>query len=179
MAKGHKLKTLKGDNTRPTADRVKESVFNIINDLLFEATVLDLFSGTGNLGIEALSRGATKAIFVDKSRECVDIINQNLVHTKLEGKATVILSDAMNFLQGRGREKSFYDVIFLDPPYLKNHIESILESIAKNEVLNKEGIVVVESDIKDNLPENILELSLYRSQKYGDTIVSFYKRLIE
>jgi 16S rRNA (guanine966-N2)-methyltransferase len=177
QAKGHKLKTIKGNNTRPTADRVKESLFNIITSYILDADVLDLFAGTGNLGIEALSRGAASAVFVDKSQECYNVIKDNLSHTKLEENAAVIAGDVFNTVDRLSKENKKFDIIFLDPPYNKNLIEETLKIIDKNDIINDNGIVITEKDIADIIPEEVGKLKLARNQKYGDTVLSFYKKV--
>jgi 16S rRNA (guanine(966)-N(2))-methyltransferase RsmD len=171
-AKGHRLKSLEGMNTRPTQDRVKESVFNIIMNYIAESKVLDFFSGTGNLGIEALSRGASHGVLVDKNPVCVKIIKENLIHTKLEDKAKVICEDVNSALKRLKGQK--FDLIFLDPPYNKGHIEPTLFGIFENDRLDSDGLVVVERAKKDEIPEN-QNYQVVREQVYGDTVVSFLK----
>lgn len=173
-AKGHKLKTVKGNTTRPTSDRVKESLFNIISGYLIDAEVLDLYAGTGNLGIEALSRGAKSAVFSDKSQECISVIKENLMHTKLSDKGLVIGGEASNILNKMSRESRKFDIIFLDPPYNKKLIDESLQYIVNNDLLKTDSIVVAERDIDDVIPQEIGQLRLVRDQKYGDTILSFY-----
>lgn len=173
-ARGHKLKTIKGNTTRPTSDRVKESLFNIIAEYINGADVLDLYAGTGNLGIEALSRGANSAVFVDKSSECISIIQENLKHTKLIDKANLISGDANNTLNKLSQKNMAFDIIFLDPPYSKNFIKEILEIIEKNDIIKNDGIIIAEHDINDSVEEEIGKLKLVRSKKYGDTVLSFY-----
>jgi 16S rRNA (guanine(966)-N(2))-methyltransferase RsmD len=178
-AKGHKLRTPKGNATRPTTDRVKESLFNIIAPYIENAKVLDLFAGTGSLGIEALSRGADSAVFVDKSQECYGIIKDNLVHTKLSEKAEVFTGDSVLMLDKfLGRK---FDIIFLDPPYSKGLIDEALINILKNELIHNDSVIVAERDAKDVIPNEMgifkvgtLKLKKVRDQKYGDTILSFY-----
>ncbi|MCX7747106.1 MAG: 16S rRNA (guanine(966)-N(2))-methyltransferase RsmD [Clostridia bacterium] len=174
-AKGHKLKTPKGDLTRPTSDRVKESLFNIIAGFLAEAEVLDLFAGSGSLGIEALSRGAALCVFVDKRSECLAIIKENLVHTKMIERARTLSGDAMEVLRRLSGEGSRFDIIFLDPPYRKNLIEEALNIIEKNDIMKPGGIVVAERDKEDKIPESVGAVRLVRDQQYGDTVLSFYK----
>ncbi|HEX3030354.1 MAG TPA: 16S rRNA (guanine(966)-N(2))-methyltransferase RsmD [Clostridia bacterium] len=174
-AKGHKLKTLKGNSTRPTSDRVKESLFNIISGFCEDAEVLDLYAGTGNLGIEALSRGAKFSVFVDKSRECFDIIRENLNATKMSEKALIMTTEVGNGIQKLALESRKFDIIFLDPPYNKNLIEEALYLISKNVIIKDDGIIIAERDVADNIPEEVGSLRLVRNQKYGDTILSFYR----
>lgn len=173
-ARGHKLKTVKGNTTRPTSDRVKESLFNIISARIPDANVLDLFAGTGNLGIEALSRGAGSAVFIDKSAECYSVINENLLHTKLHERAAVFTGEVEHVLGRIAREGRKFDIVFLDPPYNKNFIQETLKIIVNSDIMNQNGIVIAERDVDDILPEEVGRLKLIRDQKYGDTVLSFY-----
>lgn len=166
---------MKGDTTRPTADRVKESLFNIIAAYIPEAEVLDLFAGTGNLGIEALSRGARSVVFVDKSRECMQVIKENLDHTKLTSAGSIIVDEAANALARLSAGGKRFDVIFLDPPYNKNLLQEALDFMAKNDIIKDDGVIVAERDAEDVLPEEVGKLHKVRDQKYGDTVLSFYK----
>jgi 16S rRNA (guanine(966)-N(2))-methyltransferase RsmD len=173
-AGGLKLKTIKGMTTRPTTDKVKGSIFNIIASRLEGACVLDLFAGTGSLGIEALSRGAEKAFFFDKSPECCKIIKENLAHTRLADRAEVFAAD---FAAGLGRlyaggEK--FDLVLLDPPYNKNFIQDTLKILMNNDIIRDDGILVAEHSISDSLPETCGRLEAVDSRKYGDTAITIY-----
>ena len=159
--------------TRPTTDRVKESLFNIIAPYIADSRVLDLFAGTGSLGIEALSRGAAYAVFVDKSQECYGIIKDNLIHTKLSEKAEVHTGDSIAMLDKLKGQK--FDLVFLDPPYSKNLVDEALISIVKNGIINEAALIIAESNFNDVLPQEIGVLKLVKSQKYGDTVLSFYR----
>lgn len=171
-ARGHKLFTPKSLDIRPTLDRVKESVFNIINISILDATVLELFAGTGNLSIEALSRGAKESTLVDSGKESLQIINKNLEKTRLNNKAKVINSNVLAFLEKTTVKK--YDFIFLDPPYNQGHVNTSLQAIDKNDILNKDGLVIIERHKDDFIEENKLKIiKVVREEKYGDTIVSF------
>ncbi len=175
IAKGHKLKTLKGDNTRPTSDRVKESLFNIIAPFIEGATVLDLFSGSGSLGIEALSRGAKKAILVDKSVESVDIIRENLNNTKLNDFAKVLNNEykqAINLLVSHNEK---FDLIFLDPPYNKGIVDDSIILLQQNELFLSGAIIVCETQVDEKLPDVEGFLEKRDERKYGDTKLTFYK----
>jgi 16S rRNA (guanine(966)-N(2))-methyltransferase RsmD len=174
-AKGHKLKTIKGLTTRPTSDKVKGAVFNILAALIPGANILDIFAGTGSLGIEALSRGADSAVFVDKSSECFRTIKENLAHTKLESEATVVVGDVFAALNKFSKNNKKFDIIFLDPPYGKGLVEETLKSIAENDIIMPEGIIVAEHDASDKVPEEVGGLARYRWEKYGDTVISFYR----
>lgn len=175
-AKGHKLKTLKSNLTRPTSDKVKESVFNIIAPIIFDKDVLDLFAGTGSVGIEALSRGARRAVFVDKSRECYHIIKENLSHTKLTERAEVYAMDVCGVLIKLSQKGDKFDIIFLDPPYGKDFVGETLACIANTNILKPDTLIIAEHDIEDVVPESVGTLSNFRRQKYGDTIISIYRQ---
>lgn len=175
-AKGHKLKTVKGNTTRPTSDKVKGSLFNIISAFIADSCVLDLYAGTGSLGIEALSRGAKEAVFVDKCRECSVIIRENLEHTKFLESSTIIVNDvgaAIGKIANEGRK---FDIIFLDPPYSKNFVEKTLNYIAKSDIIIDDGIIAAEHDIDDVVPEETESIRRIRSERYGDTVLSFYRK---
>jgi len=173
-ARGHKLKTPEGDSTRPTSDRVKESLFNILTPYIAGAHVLDLFAGTGNLGIEALSRGAEHAVFVDRSHVCFRIINENLEHTKLKDKATVIAGDVAGSIKKLHDQSKKFDIIFMDPPYNKNLVDDTINILTKNDIMKADGIIVAEMDIDDKVSERYGPFKLTRSRKYGDTVLAFY-----
>lgn len=167
--------TIKGDTTRPTADRVKESLFNILAPFIAGSEVLDLYAGTGNLGIEALSRGAKCAVFVDKSAQCCSIITENLAKTNLIDKAAVMTGEVDYSIKRLSENKRKFDIIFMDPPYNKNLILGTLNSIISSDIIRDDGIIVCERDIDDEVPDEIDKLKLIRNQKYGDTFLSFYK----
>ncbi|QOR36179.1 16S rRNA (guanine(966)-N(2))-methyltransferase RsmD [Clostridium sp. 'deep sea'] len=167
-AKGHGLAMVKSKGTRPTSDRVKESMFNILHNDLTGFKVLDLFAGVGNIGLESLSRGAASVTFVDMSQECIKIIKRNLEHTKLNnGKIKIIKSDFKKVLKNSTEQ---YDFIFLDPPYATNYAGIALELIRSYNLLANEGIVVVEHD-KHTTFNN---WEPYRQKKYGQTYLSFF-----
>ena len=173
-AKGHKLKTLKSYAMRPTSARVKESVFSIIAEYLENALVLDLFSGSGNLGIEALSRGVHQVYFVEKNEKAVCLIKENLLKTKLNEKGIVIKGDAFNELKTFSLNGKKFDIIFLDPPYNKGLLVKSLDIIGKIDILNTTGIVVAERSINEILPVNAGNLQLAEDRRYGNTSVAFY-----
>jgi len=175
-AKGHKLKTPKGNSTRPTSDKVKGSIFNIIAPIISDKEVLDLFAGTGSLGIEALSRGARRAVFVDKSRECHQIIKENLSHTKFTERAEIHVMDVCSALNMLSQKDNKFDIIFLDPPYGKGLVDETLACIADTNVLKQDTLIIAEHDVKDVVPECVGALKNFRQQKYGDTIISFYRQ---
>ncbi|MDE7245173.1 MAG: 16S rRNA (guanine(966)-N(2))-methyltransferase RsmD, partial [Oscillospiraceae bacterium] len=148
-ARGRKLKELEGLETRPTTDRVKEGIFNIIQFDIEGRRVLDLFAGTGQLGIEALSRGAANATFVEQRRDAVSLIRGNLKITNLEAAAKVVCGGAVPFLQST---KERFDLVFLDPPFPANLWESTLTAISGFDILSDHGIIVCESPAEQSMP---------------------------
>ena len=173
-AKGHKLKTIKGMTTRPTSDRVKESIFNIIAGEIEDSTVLDVFAGTGSLGIEALSRGANHAVFFDKSPECCGIIKENLAHTKLADKAEVYSTDYIAGIGRLYRDGRKFDLIILDPPYNKNFIQETLKTLTNNDIMKNDGLIVIEHSTSDSLPKSIGRLEIINTRSYGDTSLTVF-----
>ena len=171
-ARGRKLKEPAGMDIRPTTDMVKESVFNIIQFQVEGARVLDLFAGTGQLGIEALSRGAASAVFVDQSQEAVKLIRENLDHTGLADRARITRGDSLQFL--RSGEK--FDIVFLDPPYGVGLLEKALEGAAGFDILRENGIIVCESRKGDNLPD-LGPGYRQREYRYGKIKLTTYVKL--
>ncbi len=169
-ARGKRLKTLEGIDVRPTTDRVKESIFSIIHFDLEGATVLDLFAGSGQLGIEALSRGAKFATFVDSSRSSIEVTKENLLSTGLMTNARIASMDSVDFLKGT---KSTYDIALLDPPYHKGILLSALPLLEK--IMNPGGIVICEHEKELTLPDNIERLEKIKSYNYGKITLSLLK----
>ena len=171
-ARGVQLKTPEGMLTRPTADRVKEALFSIINFDLPGAAVLDLFGGTGQLGIEALSRGAAEAVFVEKRLDAVRLVKENLALCQLQDKARVHAGDAMAYL--RSGEK--FDLIFLDPPYGSDLLNQALETITAFDICRAHGIIVAESAADKALPVLAPPYRLYREYRYGQIKLTVFHR---
>ncbi len=170
-ARGMKLISLEGtDIIRPTADAVKESMFSIVQFDIEDAVVLDLFAGSGQLGIEALSRGARKAYFVDSSKASIDVIKKNLEHTKLTDGAVVINMPNSAFLR-TAREK--IDIAFLDPPYEKGLIQRSLPALT--EIMQKSGIIVCEHEKECRLPEEVNGFRAAKQYKYGKIALTVYR----
>lgn len=166
-AKGTNLYSLQGDATRPTLDRIKETLFNIIQNYIIEANILDLFSGSGALAIEALSRGAKKAVLCDKSRNAVEIINKNLEKTHLKEQCEVINCDyikALNLLKSNK-----FDIIFIDPPYVQNIAIKAVQQIIEMQLLAKNGIIIIETDNEEREIKQLEEINIsqYSIRKYG------------
>ena len=172
-ARGIQLKTPEGLLTRPTADRVKEALFSIINFDIPGAKVLDLFGGTGQLGIEALSRGAESAVFVDAREESCRLIRENLKRTKLEKDAKVIRSDYMDYLS-RCREQ--YNIIFLDPPYAEVFLENAIKRITEIDILQSDGIIVAERPQGKELPWEFEGYTRSKDYKYGKVLLTIYRK---
>jgi len=172
-ARGRKLKELEGMETRPTTDRVKEGLFSSIQFEIEGRRVLDLFAGTGQLGIECLSRGAAAATFVDHRADAVGLIRENLKLTGLSDRARVVSGDSMEFLHTL-REK--YDLIFLDPPYAAGLLEPALAHIAKFDILSPHGIIVAESPADRKLPALSAPYGISRTYRYGKIALTIYRR---
>ena len=166
------MKELQGMDTRPTTDKVKESVFSVIQFDIEGRRVLDLFAGTGQLGIEALSRGADWAVFVDSRREAVQLIRENLALCRLEDKAQVRLGDALAYL--KSGEK--FDLIFLDPPYAAALLDEALKGIMAFDICRGHGIIVAESAADKVLPPVLPPYRLHREYRYGKIKVTVYHR---
>ena len=173
IAGGRLLKSPAGEDVRPTADHVKEALFNILQFDLEGRRVLDLFAGSGQLGIEALSRGAREVVFTDSSRDSVALIRDNL---KCCGfSATVLQTDALAYLQ-RGEK---FDIIIIDPPYDAGLYEPVLERINAVDNLNEGGIIICESRAKEVLPELLTPYRMVRRRQYGSMALTFYTRSSE
>ena len=172
-ARGVQLKTPDGMLTRPTADRVKEALFSVIQFEIPTARVLDLFGGTGQLGIEALSRGAKSAVFVDHQENACRLIKENLRRTRLESDAKVVRSDYMEYLR-RCRES--FDIIFLDPPYAEVFLENALKCITEIDILQSGGIIVAERPLGKELPWDFDGFTRSRDYKYGKTLITVYRK---
>lgn len=176
IAKGRKLYTPKGRDIRPTSDMVKEAMFNIIGHSAHGARVLDLFAGTGNLGIEALSRGAKEAYFVDSDIKSIELVKKNLEVTGLKEKAVVIRADTDRAVKRFIRDGQKFDLIFLDPPYRisVSFLDAILFMMS-SDVLSLEGLLVLEHSAKVE-PRHIKGLTIETTRTYGDTTITFYRK---
>lgn len=155
-AKRLQLKTLDGMDTRPTTDRIKETLFNMLSPYLYDCIFLDLFAGSGGIGIEALSRGAMEAVFVEKNPKAMACIRENLKYTRLDRKALTISSDVMTALYRLEGEKQF-DFIIMDPPYNQELEKKVLEYLADSQLLSDEGVIIVEAS-KDTSFDYLAEL---------------------
>ena len=172
-AKGIQLKTPEGQLTRPTIDRVKEALFSIIQFDIPAASVLDLFGGTGQLGIEALSRGAKRAVFVDQREDACRLIRENLKKTRMEQDAKVVRSDYLEYLK---RCRETYDIIFLDPPYAEVFLENALKCITEIDILQSGGIIVAERPQGKELPWEFDGYTRSKDYKYGKVLLTIYRK---
>lgn len=169
-ARGRKLKTPANDDVRPTTDNVKESIFNILRDSVEGRKVLDLFAGTGQLGIEAISRGADSVTFTDNDIKSLNLVKENLDLCKF--KANVIKTDAVSYLKSCGK----FDLIFIDPPYDSNLYEPALNNICDFDILTTGGIIVVESRREKILPTLERPYQLLKEYNYGKVKITTYTR---
>ena len=172
-ARGVVLKTPDGMSTRPTSDRVKEALFSVIQFDIPGTAVLDLFGGTGQLGIEALSRGAKNAVFVDAGEAACKLIRENLKRTKLETQAKVVRSDYMQYLK---TTKETFNIILLDPPYAEVFLENALKCITEIDILQSGGIIVAERPLGKELPYTFEGYTRSRDYKYGNTLITLYRK---
>lgn len=170
LARGRRLDTLPGEATRPTSEKVKESLFSAIQFDIEGRRVLDLFAGSGQLGIEALSRGASGCVFVDKNTDAVKIIRRNLQHTNLVASAQVLGTDALSYLNRPGDR---FDLVFLDPPYAAELLIPALNKVAP--LVNNGGIIVCETEDGVELPQRVDRFAVDRTYRYGRICVWLYR----
>lgn len=179
IRKGHRLKAPKGVDVRPTEDKVKESLFNILGHIRDDSIVLDLFGGSGSIGIEFLSRGAMKCYFVDISPRSISIIKENLIHTKLLDKAIILKRDGARAIEYLSSEGIFFDYIYLDPPFNKHELLlKTLESIAKYPILREDGMIIIEHENELFLEDDIVGFKKIDSRKYGNKSITFYTKTL-
>ncbi len=174
--KGRKLEWLKSDSIRPTKDRIRESVFNILGQDLTGLAVLDLFAGSGAYGLEASSRGAEKVVFVENNKESCDFIRKNIVSIKVDGFAGIINQDVYKTVKDLGAQKEAFSLIFCDPPYKMDHAKKSLNMIYQYDILIHSGLLVLEHHKEEILPEVEGDLYLIKKRIYGYNSISIYKR---
>ncbi len=175
--RGMKLKTLEGNSTRPTTDKIKEAVFSMIQFEIKDKIVLDLFSGSGALGIEALSRGAKFSYFVDNNKKAIEIIKENIIKSKFSNYK-LINKDANKLIKNDYSKviNEKVDIIFLDPPYNKNIITNLINNILEHYIINDGGLIVVESSLDENLDNvNLNNLEILKIKEYKITKIIIYK----
>ena len=177
--RGTKLFTLEGENTRPTLDRVKEAMFSTIQNYILDSTVIDVFAGTGSLGLEAASRGAKEVYLVDKSNVTFPLLKKNVENLKFEEFCHPINSDSYEVLKNLAKKDIKFNLIFIDPPYCKEMIPEALKIVCENNLLNDEGIIVTKIDSIEEIYEGYGDIKLSKSKKYGNTTVCYYKKFFE
>jgi 16S rRNA (guanine(966)-N(2))-methyltransferase RsmD len=176
QARGRRLKVPKGQSLRPTSARVKEALFNILPHDLSGAKVLDLFAGTGNVSIEALSRNAAEAILIDSSTEAGKAIRENLRRLHLANRTKVWIVPVVRAVKLLARRGETFDFIFLDPPYDRRWVGSTLKAIAEGGLLRRTGVLIAEHSLREQLQPRYGPLVLYDQRKYGSTLLSFFRR---
>lgn len=176
-ARGTKLYTLEGDNTRPTLDRVKESLFNIIQRDIQESIFLDLFSGSGAIGLEAVSRGAKKAILCDKSKDAINIIKKNIEKTHFQEQIELYQLPFEKLLNDKIKEK--IDIIYIDPPYKTDFVYNAIKIILDKNLINDDSIVIIETDEEQRVINQIKELNVevVNQRQYGRAHLIFVKKV--
>ncbi len=171
-ARGVVLKTPEGLQTRPTSDRVKEALFSILQFDIPGTRVLDLFGGTGQLGIEAISRGANSAVFVDASDKACKLIKENLRRCKMEQQGSVVRCDYMEYLS-KCRDR--FDIVLLDPPYAEVFLENSLKKLSEIDILKSGGIIVAERPVEKELSLTLPGFQRSKDYKYGKTLITLYR----
>ena len=174
--KGRSIKAVKGTNTRPTTDKVKESIFNIIGPYFEGGLALDLFGGCGNLGIESLSRGIERAIFVDRENIAIQTIKQNIKDLKLDERVEIYRNDAFKALKAIVKRELKFDLILLDPPYKGQRINELIEFIHEHELLSPGGIIMAECLKEDELHDSVGDIVVCKREVYGITAITIYRR---
>lgn len=168
------LKAVPGDLTRPTTDKVKESVFNILGPYLDGEMVLDLFAGSGGLGLEALSRGAKESVFIEKNPKAVTVLQENIAKARFQEESLVIRGDAKRAIEQLKEGQKKFDLVFLDPPYAQTKLYDLAELLIQMDLVADGAILVVEHEKSVQVEENIPSAELYRTEKYGSLCVSFF-----
>ena len=173
-ARGVRLATLEGTHTRPTAERTKEAVFSMIQFDIEGRAVLDLFAGSGQMGIEALSRGARSCVFVENAADAAAVVKKNLQATKLTDRGTLLQRDALDFCR---HPMGKFDLVFLDPPYAAGLLDSVLPAVTT--LVNRGGTIICETAPETELPETVGEFTLVRDKRYGKSRIRLYRRPTE
>lgn len=175
LCRGRRLKSVKGLTTRPTADRVKEAIFNVLGFRVQDAIFLDLFGGTGSMGIESLSRGGAFTVFVEKERKAVQVLKENLLNCKVNDKAKVYPLDCFTALKLLHDKKMNFNLVYLDPPYKLAIIDDVLEKLVSLQLLKEKAIVITETASETELTRGFDNLKKVREDKYGDIKITYYQ----
>ena len=184
-AKGRKILSPKNEGritekgevkaTRPTLDRVKESMFNILGHRVYNAVVLDMFAGTGSLGLECASRGANKVVFLERFKETYDILLENVRILGFDSVSKVYMKDSYEFIKSLASQGEKFDIIFVDPPYLNHMVDKAVKMIAEFDLLNTDGVIVTKYDREEPIYRPEEKYELVDERKYGNTIIAFYQ----
>lgn len=177
-SRGKRLQAVRGRGIRPTSNRVRESIFNILSPVVAGSSVLDLFAGTGALGLEALSRGAERAVFIDNHRASVAAIKANMTACGVSDRAFVILWDIVKNLKCLHHVKPVFDLVFMDPPYGRQSVVPVLYNLSESGFLKRESLVVIEHSRHEEIPSETLGFSLSDQRKYGKSLVSFLRCVV-
>lgn len=173
--RGRKLKTVEGWQTRPTSDKVKGAIFNILGDKVLDARVLDLFSGTGNLALEALSRGSQDAVLVEMSREAYQVIRKNIEQMGVNHKVKLLLLDAFQYINRYPDE--VFDLVFLDPPYRGGLVLKAISRLREHDCLAPDGVIIAETAKDEEIDGDIHPFEIRKTGEYGDTKVWYLQRV--
>lgn len=169
------LEAVKGSNTRPTTDKIKEAVFNSIGPYFDGGRMLDLYAGSGSVGLECISRGMEEVIFVDKSYDAISTIKKNIAFVKVPSQCTVLKMDALMAVKRMAAEGKTFDLVYLDPPYANQQNEKVMNALCELDLLKEDAVVVVESLKEDVFPDEVGYLSKYKEALYGITRISYYE----
>lgn len=170
--KGHQLVSFQADHIRPTTDRVKETLFNKIQGDVDGARVLDLFSGTGNLGIEAISRGASEVVFVEKNKKSIAILEKNMAKLKISEPYQIVQKDVLPFL--KNYEGAAFDVIFVDPPFTEEMAHDVMVVLSQSKVFHEQSLIMIESGRREKIVDDYSPLARYDVREFGDKSLSFF-----
>ena len=176
--KGRRLRTLSGQQLRPTSDRLRETLFNILQSRIEDASFLDVFAGSGAIGIEALSRGAKRAVFIESARRAVPMLEENIEHCEIGDSARVIPRDAIAALKFLASGGDRFDIIYIDPPYESDLYEPVLRLIAERKILADDGIVITERRKGGIAQKSYGDLRPYRELVQGDSVLTFYSLVL-
>lgn len=169
--KGRYITSIEGENTRPTSSKVREAIFNIIGNKIEDAVFLDLFAGTGLVGIEALSRGASKSFFIEKDFNAYRVLKKNISSFELEKSSEVFKTNAVSFLN---KTEEIFDLIYIDPPYKSSVYQDVLKIISEKNIVKIDSIIIIEYSTK--FPVDLTRFELIKTYKYGDTSISLIKK---
>ncbi len=169
------IKTPRLKDIRPTLDKIRKAIFDILQNEIADKVILDLFSGSGAIGLEAISRGAKIVYFIEREKACIDVINENIELLKYEDRANVLRGDVFKAIREFGEIREKFDIIIMDPPYRRDLAKKALLKISVYDIIKPSGFVIAEHSKTEKLPERIDLLQLYRQISYGDTVLSFYR----